>query len=136
VGTYCFTLGSGVISYASRKQKTVAASLTDAEYIAVSEASREVCWLRQLLDEIGYSQDSPTPLLCDNNGAISLSGDPSFHSRVKHLDIQYHFIREKVEDDIIIVNRVPSHENLTDLLTKPLGKTKFQKFHSQLGLHN
>jgi hypothetical protein len=69
-----------MISYASRKQKMVATSTTDAEYIAISEASREICWLQQLLGEINFSQNSPMPLLCNNNGAIALSGDPSFHS--------------------------------------------------------
>jgi hypothetical protein len=97
---------------------------------SVSEASREICWLRQLLGEINFPQNSPTPLLCDNNGAIALSGDPSFHSRVKQIDIRYHFIREKVDN--IIVNRVPSHENLADL--KPLGKTKFMDMRARLGL--
>ena len=134
VSGYCFSLGSGLISYASRKQKTIATSTTEAEYVAVSEACREVCWLRQVLKELDLEQCNPTPLLCDNNGAIALSSDPTFHARVKHIDVRHHFIREKVEDKTIFITRVPSRENLADIFTKPLGRTEFLQFRPLLGL--
>jgi len=134
VSGYCFSLGSGVISYASRKQKTVATSSTEAEYIAASEACRELCWLRQVLTELNFDQRNATPLLCDNNGAISLSSDPTFHARAKHIDIRHHFIREKVENGSTAVTRVPTRENVADIFTKPLGKTLFLHIRPRLGL--
>ena len=92
VGGHTYSLGSGVISWQARKQKTVAASSCEAEYIAAFEASKEAIWLRTLLDGISYSPTTPTTILCNNNAAISLSEDPLLHDRVKHIDIKYHFM--------------------------------------------
>lgn len=96
VSGYCFSLGSGMVSWATRKQKTVSLSSCEAEYIAAAEACKESTWLHSL-DALGFCQLSPTPLLCDNQSSITLAGDPSFHARVKHIDIKYHYIRECIE---------------------------------------
>ena len=95
VGGYCFSLGSGIISWSAKKQKTVATSSCEAEYTAAFEASKEAVWLRTLLEEINFTQKDPTRLLCDNNAAITLSEDPVLHSRAKHIDIHYHFLDRK-----------------------------------------
>jgi hypothetical protein len=131
---YCFSAGSGVVSWSSRRQATVAGSSTEAEYIAISEASRESVWLRCLLRELEILPEGPTTLFCDNNGAIALSFDQAFHARVKHVDVQYHFIREQVESKGILVKRVPSAENVADIFTKPLGRPLFEKHRARLGL--
>jgi hypothetical protein len=83
---YTFSLVSGSILWVSQKQKVVTLSSTEAEYIGTLEAVKDACWLRMLVCGIGITIDSPTPVFCDNNMAIILAGDQSFHTRVKHID--------------------------------------------------
>lgn len=136
VGAYCFTLGnSGVISWSARKQKTVAQSTTDSEYIACAESAREAVWIRSVLTCIGLAPQGPTPLSCDNEAARILSEDQVFHSRSKHIDIRYHYIRECCKNGSIIVRYVRSEENVADILTKPLAAPQFVQLRSFLGLH-
>lgn len=92
IAGYCFSMGSGVITWASRRQKTVAKSTCEAEYVGAADATSELLWLCQLLREIGLEQSTLTPLLCDNNSAISVARDLLFHHKIKHVDIGYHFI--------------------------------------------
>jgi hypothetical protein len=111
---YCFSVGGAIFSWSSRRQKTVTNSSCEAEYIALSESSREALWLRQFLCEVHFLKPSPTVLLCDNNGAKSLSSDPTHHSRSKHIDVHHHFVPEHVEDGSIVVWRVPGHDNVAN----------------------
>lgn len=134
VGGYCFSLGSGIISWSAKKQKTVATSSCEAEYTAAFEASKEAVWLRTLLDEINLTQEEPTRLLCDNNAAITLSEDPVLHSRAKHIDIHYHFLREKVTEKKIALSYVNTNNNLADIFTKGLDRVKFTRLRQLLGL--
>jgi transposase InsO family protein len=132
---YCFTLGSGMVSWSSKKQKTLADSTCAAEYMAASEAGRELVWLRTLLHELGFGSSLPTPLLCDNSAAVVLCGDQAFHNRVKHLDVKYHWIRERVENKELIVGRIPSSGNVADILTKALPIPQFTSLRGCLGVH-
>ena len=125
VGGYCFSLGSGIISWSVKKQKTVATSSCEAEYTAAFKASKEAVWLQMLLHEINLGQEEPTQLLCDNNAAIALSKDPGLHSRAKHIDIHYHFLHEKVTEKNITLSYVNTHNNLADIFTKGLDRIKF-----------
>jgi len=134
IGGYCFSLGSSMVSWTSKKQCTVADSTCAAEYIAASEAGRELIWLRGLMSGLGYQPDRATPLLCDNTAATLLCADQAFHSRVKHLDIRYHWIRGCVESGDIIVTQIPSSDNIADILTKALPGPQFVKMRSCLGL--
>jgi hypothetical protein len=93
-------LNNSPIVWSSRRQATVLASTTEAEYIAITEAGREIMWLRELLETIGYSQ-STTILRCDNQGAITLTKKPSSHPRTKHIAIRHHQIREWTEQGMI-----------------------------------
>jgi hypothetical protein len=144
---YCFTVGSSVISWSSKRQATVAGSSTEAEYIAASEASQEALWLRSLLHELNLSQSTPTsiysdgsldngaiPIFCDNNGAITLAFNQAFHARVKHIDVHYHFIQEQVEALKVTMKRVSSVKNVADIFTKPLACPLFKKHCARLGL--
>jgi hypothetical protein len=131
---YTFNLGAGAVSWASRKQQTVAQSSCEAEYVAAGEAAKEVAWLRQLLEAIGFPQDGPTVVRADNNGAISLSEDPSFHARVKHIHVRHHYLRQQVAEKELKLKYVPSNDNVADTLTKPLAKQSFIKFRSMLGV--
>ena len=120
VAGYCFSLGDGMVSWSSKKQKTIADSTCAAEYMAASEASRELVWLRTLLRELNFKQSHATPLLCDNSAAVLLCGDQAFHNQVKHLDVKYHWIRERVEKEEMIIGRIPTSGNVADILTKAL----------------
>jgi hypothetical protein len=123
IGGYCFTLGSGVISWASRKQKTVANSSCYAEYIALHEASHEIVFLRELMPHLLHPITSPTTLYCDNNAASQLAEDHVWHAHVKHIRVKYHYIRELVANSELSVARVRSSENTADILTKALNRT-------------
>jgi hypothetical protein len=90
----CFTLGLGVISWYSRKQKSVALNSAEAEYMAASQASCEAIWLRKALVDLFGTKLDPTILYCDNQSCIKLSENPVFHDRSKHIKIRYHFIRD------------------------------------------
>ena len=95
VSTYCFSLGDGVISWAACKQKTVAQSTCDTEYIACAEAAHECMWLQMLTTEINLTQPHPTPLLTDNKSALALAKDPCFYTHAKHIiNTQCHYIRD------------------------------------------
>src|SRR5882762_3940033 len=135
IGAYCFSLGeSGVVSWCARKQKTVAQSSCDAEYIAVSEVAREAMWLQMLTTELGFPPLCATPLLCDNQAALVLTEDPSFHTCAKHINTKWHYIRECTENNSIAVSYVPSRDNVADILTKALPAQAFLRLRSFLGL--
>jgi hypothetical protein len=131
---YCYAVSSGVISWSSCHQATIAGSSTEAEYIAVSEAAHEAVWLRSLLHELELLPSGPTTIFCDNNGTIALSFDQAFHACVKHVDVWYHFIREQVDAKHLTVKRVSSAKNVADIFTKPLAKPLFEKHRARLGL--
>lgn len=122
---YVMRIGRGCVSWRARKQATVATSSTEAEYRAAYEAAQEIVWLRQLLKDFGYQQDAPTILHCDNQGALALSKNPLYHSRSKHFDIIYHWIRERVEDHTITPIYISTSDMLADFLTKALHRPKF-----------
>jgi hypothetical protein len=93
----CFSLGSGLVSWFSRKQKSIALSSAEAEYMAASQASCEAIWLRKMLVGLFDQEMSPTAIHCDNQSCIKLSENPVFHDRSKHIEIRYHFIRDWVQ---------------------------------------
>ena len=132
---YLFTV-CGVISWASKKQSVVALSSTEAEYIAASLASQEAVWLRSLLGDISFVQKEPTVIKEDNQGTIALSRNPEYHPRTKHIDIKYHFIRDKVEKKELVLEYYPTEQMLADLLTKQLGKTLFQRLRGLMGVRD
>ena len=118
---YVFVLNGGCISWRSKKQRTVALSSTEAEYMALSEATQEAVWLKAFMRELG--EDTGGGALTvdeDNQGAIALAKNPEFHKRTKHIDIRYHFVREKVEDGQVALEYCPTQDMLADLMTKPI----------------
>ncbi|KNZ75967.1 Copia protein [Termitomyces sp. J132] len=134
MGRYAWSLGSGVISWASRKQKTVAASSCEAEYMAAFEAAQECIWLRALLQAIGHDLSKATTIMCDNNAATNLSENPLLYSRVKHVDIKYHFLRERVASNELTIRYINTRDNIADLFTKPLPLPRFSRLRRILGL--
>ena len=93
----CFSLGSAAVSWFSRKQKSVALSSTEAEYMVASQTSCEALWLRKLLVNLFGQELKPTVIYCDNHSCIQLFENPVFHDRSKHIEIRYHFIRDYVQ---------------------------------------
>ena len=131
---YAFFLGNSVISWLSKRQITVAKSSTEAEYVALSCATQEAIWLRRLLDDIHFGDESPTVIYEDNQGAIELSKNPRHHNRVKHIDIAFHFARERVASGEINVEYCPTEQMIADIMTKPLPRDKFENFRLLLGV--
>ena len=124
---YVFTLNHGAVTWGSRLQATVALSSSEAEYMAMCAAVQEAIHLRQLLKDLGHVQDQPTRILEDNQGCIALSENPVFHKRTKHIDIKYHFVRERVASNEIKIEYVATEDQLADLLTKGLSKQRTMK---------
>ena len=131
---YVFIAGGAAITWGSRKQTTIALSSTEAEYVALSECSREAMWLRHLYGELGYVQKGPTLLLGDNDGSIAMTRNPQFHKRSKHVDIRWHWVRDLVQDGLITINDCRDPEQTADILTKALQRQKHTKHTKELGL--
>lgn len=129
-----FILNGGPIAWSSHLQKPVAQSTSEAEYYAAGHASREIVWLRELLNQLGFQQSLPTSLMCDNNSTIMMVLNPVFHERTKHIGIKYHFIRQQHLAKNIEMVSVPTDDELADILTKPLGAIKFRINRSRIGV--
>jgi hypothetical protein len=127
-------LGGSAIMWTSRRQATVASSTIEAEYVAVSEAAREAVWLRGLLDKLGVAPKDPTPLWCDNQGAIRLARNPGMHRRTKHIAIRWHLIRELIEDGVVRLGYVPTASQVADIFTKALLPAPHRSLRASLGL--
>lgn len=134
VGGYAFLLGSAVVSWRSKKQQVLSKSSAEAEYRALSDVSCEAVWLTSLFKEPGLSSSAPIPLLCDNKAAVDLSANPVYHARTKHIEIDCHFIREKITSGLISVFQVLSKDNAANILTKGLGKALHWNCSSKLAL--
>lgn len=124
--------GNHLISWSSRKQKAVSRSSTAAEYKALVAATSEITWVEFLLQEIGNFTSSTPILWCDNLSATYLTANPIFHSRTKHMEIDFHFVLDKVRAKTLSVRYVSSHDLVADLLTKQLSKSRFLELQSKL----
>ena len=122
------------MSWSLKKKNIIALSSTEAKYIAQTHAAKEALWMRAFIEEIWGTTKTPMTINCDNQGVIALAKDNKFHSHTKHINLQYHFIHEAVEDSKISVNYIPTDQNVSDVLTKLLTKLKFQGFVEMLGL--
>ena len=132
---YIVMLNNGAIAWKSRRQPTVALSTMESEYMALTDATKELKWVRTLLAEWSYSNGKlPTDLFSDNQGAIALTKNPVSHSRAKHIDIRHHFVREAIQDQIIWVQYIPTAEMTADSLTKALGREKHEKCTARMGM--
>lgn len=132
---FCFMLSGSVISWSCKKQRTVALSSTEAEYMAITEGCREAVFLLNLQCEI-TEQMYTINLYNDNQSSQKLSENPMFHNRTKHIDVQYHYCREVISKKFVKVNYLPTSNMPADMLTKSLCSTKHYKFINMLGIVN
>lgn len=131
---YVFMFGGSIISWGSERQKLVALSTTESEYMAASHAVKELVWLKRLLDELTpVNMDAPTFYL-DNQSAIRFVKNPEYHKRTKHIDVRYHFIRGKYEDRMFDLKYVETNEQLADVMTKALARAKHSFFCVAMGM--
>jgi hypothetical protein len=122
------------VSWSARKQATVSRSSTEAEYKALANAAAEVMWVRKLLTELGVPHPSAGRLWCDNLGATYLSANPVFHARTKHIEIDFHFVREQVAKKLLDILFIHSGDQVADGFTKPLPERLLVKFKNNLNL--
>ncbi|KIN98729.1 hypothetical protein M404DRAFT_31056 [Pisolithus tinctorius Marx 270] len=132
---YTFILSGGAVSWSSKKQSSVALSSTEAEYMATCTAMKEAIWIHTLVLELEtVLSHEPTPLLIDNQSAISLARNAMFHDRTKHIVIRHHFIREKVDSGEVVVNYVSTNDQVADMLTKGVSREKHVRFSEAMGI--
>jgi hypothetical protein len=131
---YFVKLANGCVTRTSRTQKTVALSSTEAEYMLLSDCSRQCAWLCNLFYEIGHRIKTPIPVFGDNMGSIFIAQNPVLDKRLKHIDIRFHYIRQEVQAKKIDIYFIEGAENPADMFTKNLARVKFEKFRAQLGL--
>ena len=132
---YIFLFQGAAISWNSKKQQTVALSTSEAEYMALSSAIQEALWLKQLADEFQPEfKGTPITIYCDSQSAISLSENAVYHARSKHIEVRYHFEREKIASKQIMVQYRCTTDMVADVLTKGLHRPKHENFSSAMGL--
>lgn len=131
---YVSMLNGGAISWASKKQESVVLSTCEAEYVALAHAVKEALWLRTILVSLELLPPGPTTVFEDNNGARSLAMNPNSHARSKHIDIRYHFTRDKVSDGSVAIVAKRTSDMLADLGRKLLARVKHQFFSFAMGL--
>ncbi|KAI3770443.1 hypothetical protein L6452_01576 [Arctium lappa] len=131
----CQLLGGKLVSWTSKKQNSVSTSTAEAEYVAAGSCCSQILWMRnQLLD---YDlQLSNIPIYCDSTSAIAIANNPVLHSKTKHIEIRYHFIRDHVMNGDIELHFIPTDFQLADIFTKPLDETRFNFLISELGMLN
>ena len=132
---YIIYLGRNPVSWSSKKQKGVARSSTEAEYRAVANTASEVTWLCSLLSDLCIDIPTAPVIYCDNVGATYLCANPVFHSRMKHIALDYHFTRNMIQAGQLRVSHVSTRDHLADALTKPLPQNHFQQTCNKIGVH-
>lgn len=133
---YVVKLAGSPISWSSRRQRTVAMSTCEAEYVAGYKATQEIIWIQNMINDLRIEalEATSTPLLIDNNAALKLTRNPELHDRTKHIELKYHFLREMTLSGRIDTQRVATKDNLADLLTKPLPRDAHENLVNGLGM--
>jgi hypothetical protein len=133
-GGFAVFLGPNLVSWSARKQPTVSRSSTEAEYKALANATTEIMWIHKLLTELRVSHPPVARLWCDNVGARYLSANPVYHARTKHIEIDFHFIRERVAQKLLDIRYIHTSDQLADGFTKPLAVSKMKDVRFNLNL--
>ena len=131
---FLFLLGGCPISWDSRKQRTVALSTTETEYMALSESVKEAIYLQRFVRELGFGFLANLSIFCDNQSCLLLAENPTFHARTKHIDIRHHFIRDVVKSKTLALKYISTEEQVADFLTKGLSRVKHSSCMDAAGL--
>ncbi|KAK3034070.1 hypothetical protein RJ639_034295 [Escallonia herrerae] len=133
---YCVFVGGNLVSWKSKKQSVVSRSSAESEYRAMAQSTCEVMWICHLLEEISLKPPLPAKLWCDNQAARHIASNPVYHERTKHIEVDCHFIREKIQENLISTSYVKTGEQLGDILTESLNGTRVEYLCNKLGMIN
>jgi len=133
---YYFSFGSGMFSWCSKKQEIVAQSTVEAEFIATTTAVNQALWLRKMLIDLHLEQDTTTEVMEDNQAAIAISKNPVFHGKTKHFSIKLFFLRDVQRDSAVCLKYCKTEDQLSDIFTKALPRSRFELLREKLGLAN
>lgn len=136
VSGYCTFHGGNLVTWRSEKHGVVARSSAEAEFRAMAQGVCELLWLKFILKDLKIKWDIPMRLYCDNKSAINIAHNSVWHDRVKHIEVERHFIKEKLESGLIFITYVFIYGQLGDILTKGLSSSVFQTIASKLGTKN
>ena len=132
----CSFVGGNLVIWRSKKQNVVARSSVEAEFRAIAHGICERMWIKRILEELKFSQSKPIKVYCDNKVAISIAHNPVLHDRTKHIEVEKHFIKEKLDAGIICMPYLPTTEQIVDVLTKGLHKKQFEKLIGRLAMED
>ncbi|XP_074300939.1 secreted RxLR effector protein 161-like [Silene latifolia] len=135
VSGYIVFLGGSLISWKSKKQQTVSLSSAEAEYRSLRRLTAELAWLSRLLKELEVPNIQAIPVKCDSQAAIHIAKNPVFHERTKHIDLDCHFVREKLLEGLISLSYVPTKQQPADFFTKSLSGPQHKQLQDKLGLY-
>ena len=129
-------VGGNLVSWNSKKQSVVSRSSAESEYRAMAQSACEIMWLHQLLAEVSIKTSVPAKFWCDNQAVLHITSNPVFHERTKHIEIDYHFIHEKIQLDLISPEYVKTGEQLGDIFTKALSGDRVSYLCNKFGMIN
>jgi hypothetical protein len=134
IGGYCVYLGDVLVAWSSKKQGAVARSSTESEYRALAQVAAELSWIQALLSELEFPLKNVPLTWCDNMSARSLASNLVYHARTKHIELDVHYVRDRVLQNKLKVCYIPSSDQIADCLTKPLGHSQFHCLINKLGV--
>jgi Reverse transcriptase (RNA-dependent DNA polymerase) len=134
ISGYCFYFLNSLVSWSSRKQRTVSTSSTESEYYALTNTIKEAIWIKLFLSLTKLPSPIPFPILCDNQSTCTIANTDTVSSRTKHIDVRHHFIRQHITDGSFTTIWIPTNDMTADIFTKPLSSTLFLRHRENLGL--